>query len=74
MGNISSISKSSDGLIINNRTIRFCSILMTPNDNYKIIRNSDKQIIMNFTGNLNDNYRYFKLPDADLNSNDYYIF
>ena len=51
MGNISNIGKSSDGLIINNRTIRFCSILMTPNDNYKIIRNSDKQIIMNFTGN-----------------------
>lgn len=74
MGNISSIGKSSDGLIINNRTIRFCSILMTPNDNYKIIRNSDKQIIMNFTGNLNDNYRYFKLSDANLNSNDYYIF
>ena len=74
MGNISSIGKSSDGLIINNRTIRFCSILMTPNDNYKIIRNSDKQIIMNFTSNLNDNYRYFKLSDANLNSNDYYIF
>ena len=74
MGNISSIGKSSNGLIINNRTIKFCSILMTPNDNYKIIRNSDKQIIMNFAGNLNDNYRYFKLPDADLNSNDYYIF
>ncbi len=75
MGNISSfIGKSSDGLMITNRTIGFCSVLFSSSDNYKIIRNNDKTTIMNFTGNLNNNFRYFKLPDTNLNNNDYYIF